>query len=196
MYLHKDGYEYHNAIFESLRSLTKEKIVRTNNVPTSRILAEESTDPLPALTKLAKHCADIVKEIERESNSLQKIKNEFQKAAISGNGASMDKNFIEITELINLIKRTDSLFITIESKIKLYLEELMKWKASITSNQNDMLLGMYDDIIGNLTYVKRNSNDLAAQITKILRDLKINEDLIKKEEDSITDFDRNIRSWF
>ncbi|MGV8087181.1 MAG: hypothetical protein ACP5N1_06130 [Candidatus Woesearchaeota archaeon] len=199
MYLHKNGCKYYQKIFEVAYLRTKAAIESekktTQNPTVNTICNYTGVDVIDDIKQLLIYAQDIEKHIENEGDVLKNLINNIHKIMYTEKNIQMtDSKMVEVMQFVQglpaLYNKYKSLTSILKETITIITADDQKQKDATILEQR------YQSIYNTLTDIYQKNVALATQLRKTIASIAKEEEMIKKEEELLTDFDKNMMSWF
>ncbi len=196
MYLNKKGSEYYLAIFENA-IFKSEKIIKNtssqpsgaNNIYNSELFNFDSLNMTQKLTELYQHTTNIIENIDSENNVLKQFAETIHatmKTTIT------DPKTAQLLKIIEQFRYFEQNF----KQLKEVVNRIMVYTQKPNEKNAVEILAEYKEIRNMLDNIHKTSLNLAAKFRELINSIKAEEELIKREEVVLTDFNKNLMSWF
>jgi len=188
MYLHKEGCEYYHAIMESGAIKGEQLLASNSETPNYRFKELGLVNIQEKLIELSEHIKKIFVEIESEENVLKQFANKVDEAM---NTKITDPKKIQLIRIIEKFRELEQEFRELNRGVNQCIKLL-----DIDQKSGQEIVNGYKFISATLKEIHNISTNIAEEFKVLIRTIKTEEQLIKKEEEVVMSFDKNLMSWF
>ncbi|MGV8140919.1 MAG: hypothetical protein ACP5NW_00595 [Candidatus Woesearchaeota archaeon] len=195
MFLHKRGCEYYQEAIFKIISAVKEIIRKSGdeNLKADKIL-DEGHNSKDILMELKKHTENIMMHMKRknkEKNVLEKFADKIEDT-IGGNLTDENGLKMKFSKIVYTFEYMHNRYERLEKCI----EQAIKHRTHASEIKAKELLDDYISIKTALDNIHVASKETSDNLKHIITEIKKEKEFITKEEAGLSDFQKNMMSWF
>jgi len=189
MYLRKNGCEWYKVLFHNINLIIEnKKRERNDGVNTDMLRRVGEYDVLDVLNELNGHIKNIIAHIKSEDNVIK----DFIEKVNAHIGKITDPKTAKLFRIIQILESIENNFAHLEEDVNISISIF----ANPTKSEANLLVQRYIDIESRLRTIYDSSRVMARDLKEVIAELHKEEEMIKKEEEVMTDFNKNMMSWF